>query len=516
MKINQLKAGSILTYVQMALGIVIGLVYTPVMIRLLGQNEYGLYNTVSSTISMLSILSLGFGSSYVRYFSKYKTDGDRDSIAKLNGLFIIVFTVIGAIALACGLYLTFNLELVFDNGLTETEYETAKVLMLLLSVSLAVSFPMSVFSSIINANECFVFFKLLGMLKTVFSPIVTLPLLLMGYRSIAMVLVTVIIGIITDIIYTVYVFAKLKEKFVFKAFEKGILKSLFVFTSFIAINIIVDQINFNIPKLLLGRYCGTAVVAVYAVGSTLYSYYIMFSTAVSGVLTPRIHHIINKSKGDIKELKASLTDIFIRVGRIQFIILALVATGIIFFGKSFILNIWAGEGYEEAYYVVVMLVLSGMTPLIQNLGIEIQRALNLHKFRSIVYLIMAGLNFVLSIILCPQYGAVGATVGTVVSMTVANGFIMNVYYNKKCHIDILAYWKSIIMLARGLIIPIITGIVILKLVDLNRLLNLAACILLYSVIYTVSMWFLGMNDYERELVLVPIKRIAAKLNLIKG
>ena len=71
---NQLKAGVILSYLQMALNIIIGLAYTPIMIRTLGQSEYGLYNTISSTISMLSILSLGFNSGYIRYYAKYKKE----------------------------------------------------------------------------------------------------------------------------------------------------------------------------------------------------------------------------------------------------------------------------------------------------------------------------------------------------------------------------------------------------------------------------------------------------------
>ena len=90
---NQLKIGALLSYVQMLLNIIIGLLYTPIMIRLLGQSEYGLYNTVASTISMLTILTLGFNSSYVRYYSKYKKDNDNQNIYKLNGLFIIIFSI---------------------------------------------------------------------------------------------------------------------------------------------------------------------------------------------------------------------------------------------------------------------------------------------------------------------------------------------------------------------------------------------------------------------------------------
>ena len=166
MKTNQIKAGMILSYVQMMAGIVVGLAYTPIMIRLLGQSEYGLYNTVYSTISMLSVLSLGFNSGYIRYYAKYKKQNDEQAIYKLNGLFVAIFSVIGAVAFVCGMTLSFRLDLVFDTGLTAEEYKIAKVLMQLLAVNLAVSFPMSVFSNIISAHERFVFLKALGICKT--------------------------------------------------------------------------------------------------------------------------------------------------------------------------------------------------------------------------------------------------------------------------------------------------------------------------------------------------------------
>ena len=193
---NQLKIGSLLSYAQMILGVVISLVYTPLMLKLLGQSEYGLYNTVASTISMLSLLSLGFNSGYIRYYSKYKQNNDTQSIWKLNGLFLIIFSIIGLVALACGFFLSFNLDLVFSDGLTASEYSIARVLMILLTFNLAISFPMSVFSHIISAHEKFVVLKVVGIIKTVVSPLVTLPLLLLGFRSIAMVAVTLALAIL--------------------------------------------------------------------------------------------------------------------------------------------------------------------------------------------------------------------------------------------------------------------------------------------------------------------------------
>ena len=75
----------------MFLNIVISLVYTPFMLNTLGQSEYGLYSTVSSTIAMLAVLNLGFNSSYIRYYMKYKVEKDEESISKLICLYLSKF-----------------------------------------------------------------------------------------------------------------------------------------------------------------------------------------------------------------------------------------------------------------------------------------------------------------------------------------------------------------------------------------------------------------------------------------
>ena len=69
MKKSQIKLGAVLSYLQMGANIIIQLVFTPVMLKILGDNEFGLYQTVAATISMLSILNLGFNSGYVRYYA---------------------------------------------------------------------------------------------------------------------------------------------------------------------------------------------------------------------------------------------------------------------------------------------------------------------------------------------------------------------------------------------------------------------------------------------------------------
>lgn len=498
MKINQLKAGAIISYLQMAIQILIGLVYTPVMIRLLGQSEYGLYNTVASTISMLSVLRLGFNNSYIRYFSIYKKRNDKRAIECLNGLFIAIFGFIGGIIFVCGIFLTNHLSIVFSDGLTTSEYGIARVLMILLTINLAVSFPMSVFSNIISAHEKFIFLKCLEIIKNVLGPMVTLPLLLMGFRSIAMVSVSLTVSLITDACYVIYVFLVLKNKFAFHKPEKGLFRDLFAYTVFIAIELIVDQINWNIDKVLLARYKGTVMVAVYSVGYSLYAYYQTFSSSISGVFTPRIHKIVNDETSTEKQ-RSELTELFTKVGRIQFLILALIASGVVFFGKFFIVKIWAGSGYEDSYAVALLLMIPASIALIQNLGIEIQRAEFKHQFRSIVYVGMAFINLIMSIILCKKYGAIGSAIGTAFSLIVANGLVMNIYYHKRCNLNIIYFWKSIGKLAVGMMIPIFFGTIMKGFLKPNSIVVYLLEILIYVFVYTISMWKMRMNDYERNL-----------------
>lgn len=508
-KTTERKAGAILSYIQMFLQIVIGIIYSPIMIRLLGQSEYGLYNTVSSTISMLSILSLGFNSSYIRFYSRYKKVNDQDSINRLNGLFLIIFTVIGILGFACGFFLTLNLDLVFSNGLTIGEYDTARVLMLLLTINLAISFPMSVFASIISAHEKFVFLKLLNMVKTVLTPMINIPLLLLGYGSIGLVVMSLSLAIITDAIFFIFVVVVLKQKFLFYGFEKGLFKSLFNFTIFIALNLIVDEINTNMDKVLLARYVGTISVAIYSVGFTLYNYYKMFSTSISGVFTPMIHSIQERQIPE-KDKYNQFTELFIKVGRLQFLLLALVLTGLIFFGKAFI-AFWVGEGYEDSYWVCILMAIPATIPLIQNMGIEIQRAQNKHQFRTIVYSIMAVINFCLTIVLCQRYGVIGAVIGTAMSLILANGFAMNIFYFKVCHIDIPQFWANILRISVGMIPALLVGSIISVGVNLNKIWVFLICILIYTISYIVSIWFLSMNEYEKNLIISPVKKAWRKL-----
>jgi len=286
------------------------------------------------------------------------------------------------------------------------------------------------------------------------------------------------------------------------------MKEMTIFSSYIFINIIVNQVNWNIDKFILGIFHGTVSVAVYSLAAQLNYYYLSMSTSISTVFIPRVHRLVTGSNDN-----QALTELFTKIGRVQFIILSLVSTGLIFFGRPFI-NIWAGSNYDGSYVILLFLILPGtISSTIQNIGIEIQRAKNLHQFRSWLYLFIAVGNIGMTIPLAKLYGGVGAALGTAIAIIIGNGFIMNWYYHVKVGLDIKYFWKNILSFIPSLITPICAGLLFNKLFYLNSLVNFLGLGILYIVIFCVSIWFVGMNQYEKDLVGNPIKKIfRRKLN----
>lgn len=494
--VSQLKIGVVLSYLQIGLNIIVQLAYTPIMLRLLGKSEYGLYNLVGSVVSYLSLFSLGFTGAYIRFSTIKKKDNDERALASFNGMFLSLFLVLGIVALFCGIVLTMNCEYIFGNKLSVNELNTARILMVILVINIALTFPSSVFNSMISAEEQFIFQKTVSLIGTVVNPLVTLPLLFMGMGSVAVVSVTTVTTILQLLVNIYFCFVKLQVPIYFKNFDWPLLKEMGVFSVFLFLNMIIDQINWTVDKLILGNVIGTDAVAEYGVGSQINTMIISFSAAISSVFSPRVNHIAVYSH----KKEEDFTNLFIKVGRIQFMVIFLITSGFVFFGKYFIENIYAGKGYGDSYYVALLLIIPGLVPLIQNLGIEIQRSVNKHRFRSIMYFIMALVNVVISIYLAKAFGTIGAALGTSISIVLMNIIVMNIYYQKVIGINMFLFWRNIRNILLSIIIPIAVGVVFCRLTGNVSMITYFILIIIYILVYLAFLYKAGMNEEEKAIV----------------
>lgn len=501
---NQLKAGAILNYVVILLNTLVGLLYTPYMLRMMGQSEYGLYALVASVISYLTVLDLGLGNAVVRYTAKFRAEGKQTEQYEMFGMFFILYIVIGFIALVAGSALYFNVDAMFGSTMTAMELDKARVMMILLVLNLAVTFPMSIFGSIITAYEHFVFPRVVNICRILLNTVVMICLLHMGYKAIAMVIVQTVFNVLTLALNYWYCRKHLQIRMYFRKFRWGFLKEVAVYSFWIFLNVIMDRIYWSTGQFVLGAVVGTAAVAVFAVAIQLQHMYMQFSTAISSVFLPKVTGMVTTGNDN-----KAISDLFIRTGRIQYIIMAFILSGFIVFGRQFI-ALWAGPGYEDAYVITILFFVSLLIPLIQNLGVTVLQARNQMKFRSILYIVISLIALILQVVFTKKWGGIGCAIAISGALLLGQGLIMNIYYSRKQGLDIAGFWKEISKMSLVPILLVLCFITFFKYVILDSWIKLIIAILIYSVMYILLFWKICMNQYEKNLLQVTLRRLAER------
>ncbi|MGE7602912.1 oligosaccharide flippase family protein [Peribacillus sp. NPDC097675] len=504
---NQLKAGASLSYVALFINILISIIYTPVMLNILGQSEYGLYSLASSAAGYIGILNFGLGNAVIRYTAKYRTLNDEEGCSNLYGLFLKIYLTLGFLALIAGSLLTLNVDSIFSSSINVNDIHKLKLLMGIMVLNISTGIGLGLFSVIVLAHEKFIFQKMIVIVSSLVNPILILPLLYMGYGSIAMAIITTLLNVLFIALNIYYCFKRLKIKISFGKFEPKLFKEIIIFSSYIFLNLIISQLYTSTDQVILGIFSGTVAISVYAIGASFTGYFSGFSSAISNVFLTRVSGMV------IKEVtNKELSDLFIKIGRIQYIIISFALSGFIVFGQEFI-NLWVGKEYADSYIIALIILIPMVVSLIQGMGGVILQAKNMQGFKSIVNIFIAMANVVISIIFVKIWGVIGCAIATAISFTIGNIIIINIFYWKKIKLNIPNFWVNITFMSIPLIVSVIYGNTLNKLLIADLWMVLIGKISVFSIIYILAMWFTGMNKYEKNLFIIPAKNYYQKFRV---
>lgn len=491
------RIGSVISIANMIVSLIFGLIYTPLLIRYLGDSEYGVYTLAMSLVSYLSILDLGFGNALVRYTARARASGKEEK--DLIGLFLMLYSAIALIAAIIGIFLSAGIDSFFASSFSTEEISNLKKVFNILLINTVIVFPASVFSSVIRSHERFIFANLYGLINNIVSHTVMILLLLSGFKSAALASVTLVLTVAETLINIYYCFRKLEIKISFNPFEKPFYKEIALYSAFIFINILVDQLYASTDKVILGKICGSVAVAVYGVGVAFQQYFVLFSTSISGVFLP---HISKLSVED--NAIENMSSTFIQIGHIQLVLLSLLTVGFAVYGQTFI-ELWAGEGYRDAYFIALLILIPAMVPLSQNIGISILQAMNKHGIRSVMYLCIAVLNVAISIPLAFRFGGIGAAAGTAIGNLLGQILFMNWFYWKRIGINIPEYWKKFVALIIRLL-PVAAVFCATLLIPADGWLGLIIKVGIGLVFAVPYYYLVVLDDYEKELILAFINK----------
>ena len=500
---SQLKKGAFLNYATIIAINVVGLLLTPFIIRQLGDAEFGLYTLIGAFVGYIAVLDLGLNNTIVRFVAKLRAEKDREGEENFLASTWLIYGAISTLVIIIGTVCYFYIDTIFQDSLTPDQIGRAKIMFVISVLSLAISLPGNAFEGICFGYERFVFPKSVKLIRYLLRSLLVIAVLLLGGKAIAMVVLDAVLNLVVIGVLIYYSFDRLKVRFKLHSFHKRILKEIFSYSVWIFMFVLIGQFQWKVGQLVLGIVADTTVVAIFAVGVMLGTYYGAFSTAISGVFLPRATQmtVANASPRE-------LTDMMIKIGRLSFIVLMYIFGGFLLFGKQFVL-LWVGEVYADSWIIALIIMVAYTLPLVQAFGNSILEAQNRLAFKAIIYLVFLILGTALGALFARNYGAIGMISGSVAGWMIVQN-VMNIYYYRVIKIEIPRFFREvaskilptfILVLGLGYLINYIPG---------EGWLNLVMKIAIYSIIFSSLVYGFGMIDFERDLFKSLTKSISLR------
>lgn len=434
---SQIKAGIILSYISILIINLAGLITTPVIVKTLGVDSYGVYLIILSFVAYIALIDLGITTTINRFVAKYRVEDDKSEESKFlsNILNIVIFIIFLIIAL--GYMLGNNIDSFVNSSDFDLSY--LKKVIWVLVITLILNIVTGFINGYIAAYEKFIFIKALVIIKATLRLFLLLFVFSNKGDIFFLVVLDFFIAVFASIISFIYFFKIKESKIYFLSYDTTMTSEVFSYSIWAFIFSLISQIQWQSGQILIGYKLDSTSVAIYGIGIVLGTYYGAFAVAISSIFISRTTYKVYQNNND-KEL----TDYMIQVGHMCAIVMMLVMVNFISIGKDFI-ELWVGEEFNQAWIIALIIMLIYTIPLIQGIANQVLEAKKLFKFKSQVYLIFLVLGSLLGFFLIDYYGIYGMIIG------IATGWgsaiiIMTIYYHNRLRLDMMKLFYSMVML----------------------------------------------------------------------
>lgn len=495
---NQIKFGAVIGYFSIALNFTLALFYTPWLLRQIGISDYGLYSLSAAFMSYF-LLDFGLGQAMGRFLSMAVAKGDQDQEREIMGTGLRIYLIIDAIICICLIISFIFISEIFVK-LTPEEIEKFKVVFAISAVCSLFSFPLMPVSGVIMAHQKFIFLKSLDLFYKLLSVGIIVVLLYHGGKLYALVITNGIVGVFVSILKLLYVRNKLHVKYSLRDYDRSIAKSLFKFSFWVCVILIAQRFVVNISPTILGMRASTKEISVFSLATTLEANIWMFSSALNGLFLPKVTNLSLKDTAI-----DDITNLMIKVGRIQLQLCGLVISGVIVFGLPF-MRLWMGENFINSYWIVVMMIVTGLVTYTQSIAESLLFVKNELRYRAITYIGAGLVSCFLSYILTPKYGALACGMSILFVNLIFHTIGVNLIYKYRLKLPLSKFFLEChCKILMPLLFLIFLTLFMQQFYVLNSWFSLCVAIVFYVFMYAIVFWFLVMNKTEKNLFIHLLK-----------
>lgn len=423
----QVKLGAVFSYILIIANTLYTLLITPMILEALGSSDYGVYKTVASLSSSLMVLDLGLGSTLMRYIANYRACHEEEKIEPFISMALLEAAILALLAGIVSSVFYLGIDTLYEKSFTPAEISLAKQLFLLLTINVILHIFENVFNGIITGYNNFVFGNGIK-LGRIAARVALLFLVFFATKSaVTLVLIDLFLTALMAVAEVIYILVRyrLRPRFTRVSRNGGVFRESFIYTLLVFLSSIVSQVETNFSNVAIGALRGPELVTVYSFGLVILQMFKELSSAISGVLLPTVTRTL-REEGGLDKVRVLTT----RIGRIQFALLGAVVAGFVVIGKDF-LALWLGEGFDDVYIIVLILMIPALFELCINTCLSILRAKNMLGFRTVVLCTSAVFNLIMTVIGVKYWGYMAAAVATAISGAIGSVVIMCMYYQKK-------------------------------------------------------------------------------------
>lgn len=425
--------GSIVAYLSLAVNILAGIVYTPWMVRQIGQSNYGLY-TLAISITSILMFDFGIGSALSRFASQYRAKQDKQGLERFVGLVYKLYFSIDAVILVVSSVLFFFLGTIYA-ALSEAELAAFRVVYIMVVSYNLFAFPFANLNGILGAYEEFTTLKGCELLTRVLTIVFVVFSIWRGWGLYALVLSNILSGVIAIAIKWFVVRFRLRVVPCWGKIDVVLLKSILSFSIWSVVTSVSTTLGTGLLPSVITALLGAEAVAIYGAVNTLNGYAFLLTNAIGGMFLPKVTRLQN----DANE-RARLDGLAIRVGRILGMLSFLILVGFFCVGEEFFV-IWMGENYRAAYPCACFLLIGELAFTPFHIYDTEMLAKGVVKPQAILYLVTAIFMLAASIPLISIAGATGAGLVVGAGYTLRSAFRL-ILYKKHLNISVGVFLKS--------------------------------------------------------------------------
>ena len=468
------------------------------MIDVVGQSNYGLY---SLAISVSGLLTMDFGISIAvsRFLSVFYAKGEYEKAHQYLGAAYVVYLCLAVAIAVIFVVVYLNIDEIYAS-LNGSEIEVFKLLFAIMAVYSVVSVPFLSQNSILISNERFIFLKAAGLAQKLLTAALNIACLVMGVGVVALVAVNAVVNVAMIAAKVVFLKLRTKTRARMTGLSTGLFRDFLAYTGWSSITQLWQRVNYALIPNVLGIVSGSNAIAIFQVASQLESYVYTISDSLGGLFLPRVANLLESAKSE-----EVLTDLMIKVGRLQVYIVGAICLCLVCFGMDFI-DAWLGEGFDGVWICACLIILPSMVSVPQQIGTTALTLTNDVKAKAKGELVASAVCVVLGVSLGGPFGAIGACAAICVGLLVSR-VINNVLYVSRLGLDLRRFfsrtycsWMVVAFLFALL------GTTLSSFLPLDGWLKLCVEVPLSLVAYVSMCWIFSFDPYEKSLVLDSLSR----------